>query len=191
MPLAGAVERSPFYRRLYAGHDITAIDSRESLARLPLIDGDILREQDTALVCLPQTRIERISSMLSSGSTGRPKCIYFSAADLEHTVDFFDHGMRLMCGPDERVMICMNGATPYSVGDLLSRGLRRFGAEPHIFGEVSGSNLAGSGCRHRRDRPAYDRRCAQADAGAGRTCAGLAAGQYPAFRADNVPRRPA
>jgi phenylacetate-coenzyme A ligase PaaK-like adenylate-forming protein len=140
--LARAVERSPFYRRLYAGHDLAAIDSRASLARLPRIDGDILREQGTAMVCLPQTRIERISSMLSSGSTGRPKCIYFSAADLEHTVDFFDHGMRLMCGPEESVLICMNGATPYSVGDLLSRGLQRFGAEPHILGEVGASNLA-------------------------------------------------
>lgn len=139
--LAYAAARSRFYRALYAGIDFDRIRSRADLARLPLLDSAILREQGAALVCLPQTQIERISSLLSSGSTGPPKRIYFSAADLEHTVDFFDHGMRLMCGAGDKVLICMNGATPDSVGDLLARGLRRFGAEPSIFGEINADNL--------------------------------------------------
>lgn len=140
--LAYAVERSRFYRELYAGIDIAGINSRHDLARLPLIDSDVLRRRGGELVCLPQTQIERISSMLSSGSTGQPKRIYFSAADLEHTVDFFDHGMRLLCSAGDKVLICMNGASPHSVGDLLSRGLRRLGAIPHILGEISGDMAA-------------------------------------------------
>ena len=125
---AYVVEHSRFYRQLYAGYDL------EDPLSLPLISSEDIVAAGTSIVCLSQSRIKRIVSMMTSGSTAAPKRIYFSEADLELTIDFFANGMLLMTGPGERVMICMDGQTPDGLGDLLARGLQREGVEPLIYG---------------------------------------------------------
>ena len=116
---AYAVEHSRFYRQLYAGYDL------DDPLSLPLISSDDIVAAGTSVVCLSQSRIKRIVTMMTSGSTAAPKRIYFSEADLELTIDFFANGMLFMTAPGERVMICMDGQTPDGLGDLLARGLRR------------------------------------------------------------------
>lgn len=127
---AYAVEHSRFYRQLYQGYDL----SRP--LELPLISAADLVAAGTGMVCLSQSKIKRIVSLMTSGSTAAPKRIYFSQADLELTVDFFANGMQLLTRAGERVMICMDGTTPDGLGDLLARGLRRMGAEPLIYGYI-------------------------------------------------------
>ena len=122
------VEHSRFYRHLYDGYDL------EDPLSLPLISSEDIVAAGTSIVCLSQSRIKRIVSMMTSGSTAAPKRIYFSEADLDLTIDFFANGMLLMTGPGERVMICMDGQTPDGLGDLLARGLQRDGVEPLVYG---------------------------------------------------------
>ena len=125
---AYVVEHSRFYRHLYDGYDL------EDPLSLPLISSEDIVAAGTSIVCLSQSRIKRIVSMMTSGSTAAPKRIYFSEADLDLTIDFFANGMLLMTGPGERVMICMDGQTPDGLGDLLARGLQRDGVEPLVYG---------------------------------------------------------
>ncbi len=122
------VEHSRFYRQLYAGYDL------DDPLSLPLISSEDIVAAGTSVVCLSQSRIKRIVTMMTSGSTAAPKRIYFSEADLELTIDFFANGMLFMTAPGERVMICMDGQTPDGLGDLLARGLRRDHIEPLVYG---------------------------------------------------------
>ena len=107
------VEHSRFYRQLYAGYDL------DDPLSLPLISSEDIVAAGTSVVCLSQSRIKRIVTMMTSGSTAAPKRIYFSEADLELTIDFFANGMLFMTAPGERVMICMDGQPPDGLGDLL------------------------------------------------------------------------
>lgn len=127
---AYAAAHSSFYRSLYAGYDVN------DPLQLPFIREDDIRNWGYAMACMPGSEIQRVVSMYTSGSTGKPKRLYFSEADLELTIDFFAQGMLNMTGPGQRVLICMNGRTPDGLGDLLSRGLRRIGAEPFVYGEI-------------------------------------------------------
>jgi phenylacetate-CoA ligase len=142
---AYASEHSRFYRELYAGHDLA-----DPLS-LPLISAADIAAAGTAMVCLPQTSIQRIVTMETSGSTGQPKRIYFSSADLELTVDFFAQGMTYMVGAGDKVLICMPGRNPDGLNDLLTRGLRRIGVEARYFGLVS--DLAAAAAVIREYRP--------------------------------------
>ena len=56
---------------------------------LPLISSDDIVAAGTSVVCLSQSRIKRIVTMMTSGSTAAPKRIYFSEADLELTIDVY------------------------------------------------------------------------------------------------------
>jgi len=134
--------RSPFYQQLYQGIDSSRLRTLADLAELPLIAAGDLRQRGGELLCLPQTQVQRIVTLATSGSSGPPKRLYFSAADLELTMDFFAHGMATMTGNGKRVMICLPGSNPDGLCDLLARGLRRFGAEPLLYGMVSDSAAA-------------------------------------------------
>ncbi|NLF80514.1 MAG: phenylacetate--CoA ligase family protein [Clostridia bacterium] len=142
-----AFAHSRFYRELYAGIDLP----RAAPGELPLISGEDIARAGTAMACLSQTSIQRIVTMETSGSTGLPKRIYFSAADLELTVDFFAQGMTYMVSPGDKVLICMPGHNPDGLNDLLSRGLRRINVEPCYYGLVS--DLADAATTIRAYRP--------------------------------------
>jgi phenylacetate-CoA ligase len=126
-----AMEHSRFYRERYAGYDL------DDPLSLPLISGTDIAEAGTGMVCMPETRIQRIVTMETTGTTGKPKRIYFSEADLELTVDFFAQGMLYLTGPKEKVFINMPGSNPDGLSDLLSRGLQRIGVEPLKYGLIS------------------------------------------------------
>ena len=140
--IALAKSASPFYRDHLAGIAPENLSDLTSLADLPFMDGAILAEQGLRLLCVSQSRVERVRTFQTSGSTGPPKRIWFTAQDLERTVDFFSVGMQHLTAPGDRVAILMSDDTPDSIADLLCRGLARFGANGIIGGHLAWEDLA-------------------------------------------------
>ncbi len=77
--------------------------------------------------------IQRIVTLSTSGSTGAGKRLYFTAGDLQRTVDFFREGMRQLCDPGDKVAILLGSPSPDGLGRLLEEGLRELGAEPSLL----------------------------------------------------------
>lgn len=128
-------EHSPFYREQLAGYGIPA--SLEELSRLPFTTPDQIREDDRRFLCVSAAEIERVVTLRSSGATAPPKRLHFTGKDLEHTIDFFHHGMGTLIRPGARALILMPGELPGSVGDLLTKGLERLGVQGIIHGLVT------------------------------------------------------
>ena len=129
-----ARSRSPFYRERLAG--CAPVSSLSDIARLPLTTSGDLRSDPQRFVCVSQSEISRIVTLPTSGTTGSPKRLYFTAADIELTLDFFAAGMSTFTGRGDRVLILLPGETPDSVGDLLCRSLVRIGAAGVKHGPV-------------------------------------------------------
>jgi phenylacetate-coenzyme A ligase PaaK-like adenylate-forming protein len=127
---------SPFYRNLFSGVGERGVENLEDFARLPFTTAEDIRAQGMKMLCTPQDEIERIVTLQSSGTTGEPKRLFFTAEDLELTVDFFRHGMATLVEPGGTVIIFLPGERPDSVGDLLSRALARSGVKSVIWGPV-------------------------------------------------------
>lgn len=129
-------QQSPFYRQLFSGAAEQGVEDIEAFSRLPFTTPGDIREQGMRLLCTSQDKIERIVTLQTSGTTGDAKRLFFTAADLELTVDFFRHGMATMVEAGETVIIFLPGALPDSVGDLLSRALTDIGVKPVVHGPV-------------------------------------------------------
>ncbi|MDD2736899.1 MAG: AMP-binding protein [Desulfuromonadaceae bacterium] len=134
--VSNVMHNSPFYRRLFAGIGERGVDDLAAFKRLPFTTPDDVREQGMRLLCTSQDEIERIVTLQTSGTTGAAKRLFFTAADLELTVDFFRHGMQTMVERGRTVIIFLPGALPDSVGDLLSRALADIGVTPVVHGPV-------------------------------------------------------
>ena len=131
-----ARRQSPFYRSLLRGECGARLDSLAELARLPFTSAAELREDELRFLCVSRGEIERVVTIRSSGTTAPPKRLYFTAQDLEQTVDFFQHGMSGLVRPGDKVLVLMPGELPGSVGDLLVKGLARLGVEGIVHGLV-------------------------------------------------------
>lgn len=131
-----ARHKSPFYRRLFSGTGEQGIESLEAFSRLPFTTPADVREQGMRMLCTSQDEIERIVTLQTSGTTGDAKRLFFTAEDLELTVDFFSHGMATMVDAGATVIIFLPGERPDSVGDLLSRALGRIGVKSVVWGPV-------------------------------------------------------
>lgn len=137
-----ARRQSPFYRQLLVGTAGAELRTLADIATLPFTTpADILKD-DLSFLCVSQKEIERIVTLNSSGTTNRAKRLHFTAHDLELTVDFFCHGMSTLVKPGERVLILMPGDLPGSVGELLTQGLARLGAEGIVHGIVRDEGAA-------------------------------------------------
>ncbi len=132
--LQRATAHSRFYRRRLGA--VGPIDTLTEMDRLPLTTAADIAHDPLALVCVSQRRIARVVTLQSSGTTAAPKRIFFTRSDLERTLDFFDHGMRLCVQPGQRVLILLPGQRPDSAGQLLARALQRMGAVGIAHGPV-------------------------------------------------------
>jgi len=133
--LAHARKHSPFYRDLlrHCGSPIAALPD---IARLPFTTADDLRAGAQRFLCVSQSEIQRVVTLPTSGTTGEPKRLYFTAAELESTMEFFAAGMSAFTSSGDRVLILLPGEAPDSAGDLLARALERIGATGIIYGPV-------------------------------------------------------
>lgn len=134
--IALAKEKSSFYRVTLSGVNPTKITNYSQFAQLPFTYSIDIRENPLRFVCVSPKDIERIVTLRSSGTTGEPKRLYFTKEDQELTIDFFDHGMRSLVKPSDRVLILLPWQLPGSVGDLLKMGLDRLKACPLPHGVV-------------------------------------------------------
>lgn len=132
-----AVSRSHFYAELYKG---MKADTWEDFRQLPFTSPEDVCARGLEMVCVSQSEISRIVTMQTSGTTGLPKRIYFTEEDQELTTDFFHNGMRLMADASDTVMILMPCRRPGSIGELLKRGVERFGAKVVPYGLPDGSD---------------------------------------------------
>ncbi len=132
--VAPARTKSPFYASHLDSIRPEDIRSLTDLASLPLLDEHALRTHGPDMLCAPQDEVARVVTLQSSGSTGPAKRLFFSDADLELTLGFFEHGMSTFTRPGQRVLILLPGSTPDSTGHLLARALERLGAEPLVHG---------------------------------------------------------
>ena len=131
-----ARRHSPFYRAHLSALPPSPLTGLDRLAELPFTTAADIRRDPLAFVCVSQSEIARVVTMESSGTTGRPKRLFFTAADLELTIDFFHHGMSTLVAPGQRVLILMPGQLPGSVGDLLVRALARMAVTGIVHGPV-------------------------------------------------------
>ncbi|HHW06457.1 MAG TPA: phenylacetate--CoA ligase family protein [Clostridia bacterium] len=125
---------SPFYRRHLQGYPLTALNSLDDLAELPFTTEEDLRAAGLKMLCVSQSRINRIVTLDTSGTTGRPKRICFTPADQALTVEFFQQGLATFTWPGEKVLILLPGERPGSIGDLLARAMQNLGVVPIPFG---------------------------------------------------------
>ena len=140
--LAHADQGSPFYRRRLASWDGRPLTSLAQLAELPFTTSDDLRQSHRAMLCLSQDDVARVVTLPTSGTTAPAKRVYFSAGDLETTIDFFQHGMATLTRPGQTVLIGLPGPTPDSVGDLLAQALARMGALGLVHGPLADPGAA-------------------------------------------------
>jgi len=131
-----AYGNSPFYRTLLKDVADIEMSSLADLHRFPFTTADHIRDQALQFLCVSQSNISRIVTLDSSGTTGKAKRIYFTAADQELTIDFFEQGMFTIVKPGDRVLILLPSERVGSVGDLLMTALKRAGAKPILHGVV-------------------------------------------------------
>ncbi len=134
--LAHVLARSRFYSEHLNGLDPASIRNMQDVAQIPFTTPAMLAGRFHDFLCVSPADIRRIVTLITSGTTGLPKKIAFTPEDQELTVDFFHHGMTTLAGPADRVVIFLPGEREGSVGDLLKRGLDRFGCESIVFGPV-------------------------------------------------------
>lgn len=133
---------SPFYRRKFAAEGGVAVHGLADLTRLPLTTETELRQHGPEMVCVSQDAVARIVTLRSSGTTGLPKRLWFTAEDLERTLDFFHLGMQHLVAPGQTVAILLPGSTPDSTGHLLAQALARMEVHGRIVGLVSDPDQA-------------------------------------------------
>lgn len=125
-----ACRGSAFYRRHLASLADRPPTSLADLTRYPFTTAADIEADPLRFVCGSQSDIQRVVTLDTSGTTGRPKRIFFTAEDQEITLGFFQHGLRQMTAPGDRVLILLPGEAPGSVGELLFRAIRRLSALP-------------------------------------------------------------
>lgn len=134
--LARVRMRSSFYKELLEGVSERAIKDLGQVSLLPFTTSRDIGRNPLRFLCFSQDGFRRVVTLNSSGTTGSPKRIYFTAEDLEATVDFFHHGMSTLAGPGDRVLILFPGDRTGSIGDLLKDGLDRLSAAAIQHGVV-------------------------------------------------------
>jgi phenylacetate-coenzyme A ligase PaaK-like adenylate-forming protein len=110
---------------------------RAALAALPPTSPEDLAENPEAFLAVSPSEVEGVIAVPSSGTSGKTKRVYATAEDLQDTVDFFAHGMRLILPPRGRVIMLMSGERPGSVGDLFSRAMNQAGMDCRLPGPVT------------------------------------------------------
>ncbi len=134
--VAYAREKSPFYRHRLDGFSAQGLNRLEDLAAFPFTTPQDIVTSGLQFLCVSQSEIERVVTLLVPGTADDPRRVYFTSDDLELTRDFFRHGMSTLVEPGQKVLILMPGDRPGSVGDLLKEALGRMDVEGIVHGLV-------------------------------------------------------
>lgn len=126
--LRWARAHSPFYKRHLQDVPGQSLTSLHDLQQLPFTTPSDLQRSGLQFLCVSQGDIQRVVTLESSGTSGEPKRVFFTAEDMECTIDFFQAGMSMLVGRGDRVLIALPGERPGSVGHLLAIALARLEA---------------------------------------------------------------
>lgn len=129
-------QNSPFYKKELKNIFVKYINSFKDFENVPFTTAKHLKDAMQQLLCVSQRDISRIVSLNTSGTSGIPKRIYFTKEDQELTVDFFHNGMKCLVEKGDKVLILLPGETFGSVGDLLSKGLKRLDICSFKYGPI-------------------------------------------------------
>ncbi len=131
-----AREKSPFYRKRLKSYRADSIRDLDDLATIPFTTGNDVTNEGLGFLCVSQSAVERVVTLLVPGTEDRPRRVFFTSEDLELTIDFFHHGMSTLVEPGQKVLILLPGERPGSVGDLLVKALERMDVEGIVHGIV-------------------------------------------------------
>ncbi len=125
-------EKSPFYKERLP---FFRAESFKEFENLPFTTPNDIKQYGYKMVCVKMDDIDRVVTVMeTSGSTGASKKLYFTAKDQEFIIDYFMHGMMEFADKGDNVLILFPGRAEGSLNDLLSKSLRRMGANPFVFG---------------------------------------------------------
>lgn len=114
--------------RFYAGR----LDPSAALEEMPFtLPGDLAADP-LAFLAIPQNEVVRVTTLANSGTTSLRKRVFYSAADIERTIEFFAVGMSTMSRAGDRVCILISNPTENSLGSLLRSGLSRIGVKATV-----------------------------------------------------------
>ena len=131
-------DRQGFYRDLPA-----SLRSLDALKDLPFTTAEDLAQHGNGMLLLSQSAVERVITERTSGTTGNAKRLFYTAGDLERTVQFFAAGLGELVFPGSVTMICFPFSGPNGLGDLIAEAIERLGAKPlrvgigKSYGELS------------------------------------------------------
>ena len=83
------------------------LESLSDLCKLPFTTDEDLACNPGSFLTGSQSEIERVLSDATSGTTGSQKRVFYTAKDLENTVELFKAGLGELVFPGSRTMICM------------------------------------------------------------------------------------
>ena len=127
------------------------LESLSDLCKLPFTTDEDLARNPGSFLTGSQSEIERVLSDATSGTTGSQKRVFYTAKDLEKTVELFKAGLGELVFPGSRTMICMPFSGPNGLGDLIAKAIEDLGAVPLKVGSyVNYSELA---CVLEREKP--------------------------------------
>ena len=118
-------DRQGFYRDLPA-----SLRSLDGLKDLPFTTAEDLAAHGNAMLLLSQSAVERVVTERTSGTTGEAKRLFYTAGDLERTVQLFTVGLGELIFPGSVTMICFPFSGPNGLGDLIAKAIGRLGAKP-------------------------------------------------------------
>ncbi|MDD3343010.1 MAG: AMP-binding protein [Sulfurospirillaceae bacterium] len=121
--LTYAKEKSRFYHKALNEIDVSSLASFTGFEQIPFTTPDDIKHNAYDFLCVSNKEVERIVTLNTSGTTGGEKRIFFTAQDLEATIDFFTHGMNCLVDQSDRVMVLLPGNAYGSIGDLLQKAL--------------------------------------------------------------------
>ena len=118
-------DRQGFYRDLPA-----SLRSLTELAALPLTTAADLAAHGNGMLLLSQSAVARVVTERTSGTTGEAKRLFYTAGDLERTVQLFEAGLGELIFPGSVTMICFPFSGPNGLGELIAAAIGRLGARP-------------------------------------------------------------
>ena len=124
-----AVKSCPFYHERLAGVQTGSVHKPSDLSKIPFTTADDLRNSPESFLCVSQDEVARVVTLASSGSSGPPKRLFFTAGDLERTIDFFHYGMSPMLNSGETILAILPDSRPGGVGSLFAESISRLGGE--------------------------------------------------------------
>jgi phenylacetate-coenzyme A ligase PaaK-like adenylate-forming protein len=132
---------SSYYHKKFSTNPVNWLSSLPGLRELPFTTEKDLRMAPMDFLAISPKNVKKIVTLKTSGTTGASKRIFFSEADLQLTVDFFENGMGIFTQAGDRVLVLLPGTVPGSIGHLLKQALENLGAEAFIYGVVDDAKV--------------------------------------------------